>query len=95
MSEREQSFPAVPNVRYIAPPDQGASWYASTLAQLRRSRAKDAPIRIELQGGGVGQGFLDETTESPCAIYLEDQHPIPCEDIAAFTMLEDPDPPRV
>ena len=81
------------NVRYVAPADRGASWYASSLAELRRSRARDAPIRIELRGGGVVGGFLDETSESPCQMYLEDQHPIPCEDIAAFTLLEDPDPP--
>jgi hypothetical protein len=66
------------NVRYVAPADRGASWYASSLAELRRSRAKDPPIRIELRGGGVVGGFLDETSESPCVIYLEDQHPIPC-----------------
>jgi hypothetical protein len=78
------------NVRYVAPADRGASWYASSLAELRRSRARDA-IRIELRGGGVVGGFVDDTSESPCVIYLEDQHPIPCEDIAAFTLLEDPD----
>ena len=80
-------------MRYVAPADRGASWYASSLAELRRGRAKDAPIRIELRAGGVVGGFLDETSESPCVIYLEDQHPIPCEDIAAFTLLDDPDPP--
>ena len=79
------------NVRYVAPADRGASWYASTLAEVRLSRARDAAIRIELRAGGVVGGFLDETSESPCVIYLEDQHPIPCEDIAAFTLLENPD----
>ena len=81
------------NVRYVAPADRGSSWYASTLAELRRSRARDAAIRIELRAGGVVAGFLDETSESPCEIYLEDQQPIPCEDIAGFTLLENPDSP--
>jgi hypothetical protein len=63
------------------------------LAELRRSRARDAPIRIERRDGGVVGGFLDDTSESPCEIYLEDQHPIPCEDVAAFTLLEDPGGP--
>ena len=78
------------NVRYVAPADRGASWYASTLAEVRLSRARDAAIRIELRAGGVVGGFLDETSESPCVIYLEDQRPIPCEDIAAFMLLENP-----
>jgi hypothetical protein len=34
--------------------------------------------------------FDEDTSESPGVIYLEDQHPIPCEDIAAFTLLGDP-----
>ena len=78
-------------MRYVAPADRSASWYASSLAELRRIRARDAPIRIELRGGGAVGGFLSDTSESPCVIYLEDQHPIACEDIAAFTLLEDPD----
>ena len=80
-----------PNVRYVAPADRGASWYASSLAEVRRSRPRDAAIRIELGDGGVVAGFLDDTSESPCEIYLEDQHPIHCEDISSFTLLEDPD----
>lgn len=80
--------------RVQRPPDAGQSWYAKTLTQIRRHGMGDIPISIEVRGAGEVVGHLDRISSVVGAagsgsIRLAEGEKIPCDDIVAFTLLDD------
>lgn len=87
-------------MRYERPDDAGPAWFYSVLAEERRTRLGSLPIVLELLSGGTVAGPLEGVGEPPAAgghgsILLDAGDQVaefPCEDLAAFTLIDDEPP---
>lgn len=85
------------NRRYTPPPEAPASWFYDALGEVRQQRVGDVRVGFELLGGG-GEivGLLEGVGEIPMGqhggieVLVDGQcEGIPCEDLEAFTLLDD------
>jgi hypothetical protein len=87
-------------VRYERPADKPASWFYDALQEVRNVRVGDVLIQVEIDRSGGVVGLLDGVDDLPLgmhgAVLLETSTPpnlaIPCEDIEAFTLIDDEPP---
>jgi hypothetical protein len=86
---------------YTGPPESTHGWFYEALGEVRRVRVGDVPIAVHiLGGGGTTTGLLEGvdpgTDHDPFGVVTLDVGNrerllgIPCQDIAAFTLLPDP-----
>lgn len=84
---------------YAGPPERSFVWFYEVLGEVRRSRIGDVPLSIRLVGmdatgprqllEGVDPGTADNAFGCIQVSDADGYWGIPCDDIAAFTLLPD------
>lgn len=85
-----------PGQRIQRPSGADPSWYAKTLTQIRRHGMGDIPISLEVTGGQEVVGHLDRVSNvvgvpGSGSVGLAEGDKVPCDDIVAFTLLDESD----